>query len=426
MKILIEATLNYRNMGDLAMLQVCLRRLRSIWPDARFVTFTFDEERLANVCPGAIGIPAEARNLWFARYRNFGSLSKIIPARYQTLAALWRALVDKSDKVSSDFISTLRDIDLFVISGMGSFHDAGGQPAMNMLETIALMKLLGIPSIAFSQGIGPIDRSSTVWPAARRCLPCLDLIALREGRTGPALLQQLGVPLDRIKITGDDAIVSAYRESGPSLSNLLGVNLRVAFYSAITEDQAHRLSKMISRLATTLGAALTALPCSHVPGESDLQTFTRIFPGLQTRALSSGFQMTPEWIIEETGRCRVVIAGSYHTAVFALSQGIPTICLALSQYYQDKFLGLAAQFGPGCHVVRLDKGYEAALVQAATQMWRTSDSHRKSLLSAARAQIKAAERTWNQASALICYRRRGKLRAGSQIRDGPGRSYPES
>ena len=51
-------------------------------------------------------------------------------------------------------------------------------------------------------------------------------------------------------------------------------------------------------------------------------------------------------LIEQISRCRLVIVGSYHAAVFALAQGVSAIGLAGNAYYLQKFEGLAAnQFG---------------------------------------------------------------------------------
>ncbi len=42
MQILIESPPHYFNMGDVAMLQVCMRRLRALWPAARWMVMTSD------------------------------------------------------------------------------------------------------------------------------------------------------------------------------------------------------------------------------------------------------------------------------------------------------------------------------------------------------------------------------------------------
>ena len=54
---------------------------------------------------------------------------------------------------------------------------------------------------------------------------------------------------------------------------------------------------------------------------------------------------TPLEIIQKVGQCHLVVTGAFHTAVFALAQGIPAVCLAKSRHYMNKFLGLADQLG---------------------------------------------------------------------------------
>ena len=63
---------------------------------------------------------------------------------------------------------------------------------------------------------------------------------------------------------------------------------------------------------------------------------------------------SPWALARQVGRCRIVVSGAYHVAVFALAQGIPVVGLSSSRYYDDKFEGLAAMFGTGLELVRLD------------------------------------------------------------------------
>ena len=60
-------------------------------------------------------------------------------------------------------------------------------------------------------------------------------------------------------------------------------------------------------------------------------------------------------VIKQTARCRVVVTGAYHAAVFALAQGIPVVCLSNSPYYLAKFQGLEDLFGSGCTIVTLER-----------------------------------------------------------------------
>jgi colanic acid/amylovoran biosynthesis protein len=97
---------------------------------------------------------------------------------------------------------------------------------------------------------------------------------------------------------------------------------------------------------------------------------------------------TPSDVIQQVGRCRLVIAGSYHAGVFALAQGIPVVGLVNSPYYADKFLGLANMFGTGCEIVRVgEPGFSEALAGAIDRGWACAHHSRARLLAAAAEQV---------------------------------------
>lgn len=418
MQILIESTPNYLNMGDLAMLQVCLRRLRALWPDARLLALTADPEALRRNCPGVDPVFVDARDLWFRSVPFLKSgLETRLRQRFPWL--LGQALLYQSKDnperraVLREFLHAVRRTDLFVISGMGSFTSDFGPDIVNMLEMIALMKSLRVLTVAFSQGIGPMDRNSDTWATAQRTLARLDFVALREGRLGPEILRELGVPEDCLAVTGDDAVELAYHAGVRPASNCIGVNLRVSGYSGVAPGDEARLAAVLHRLSANLGAVVLPVPISHVPEESDLASFVRMFPEYPAEALST-VQLTPEWTIGQIARCRIVITGAYHAAVFALSQGIPAVCVAKSEYYRTKFLGLAAQFGSGCRVIPLEPGMESVIAGAVTELWQTGESYRPALLEAARDQIEASKAAWAELRWRVPSRRHTLFRPGAE------------
>ena len=75
-----------------------------------------------------------------------------------------------------------------------------------------------------------------------------------------------------------------------------------------------------------------------------------------------------------------------------MAQGIPVICLAKSEYYKDKFLGLAEQFGDGCKVILLDDAdFRNKMAQAIENAWSSAERVRPVLLDAARRQIETGK-----------------------------------
>ena len=181
----------------------------------------------------------------------------------------------------------------------------------------------------------------------------VDLIALREERAARPLLHRLGVDPRRIVTTGDDAIELASGCAPAGLGRDLGVNLRISDYAAITDDVAARLATTLRDAARALGAELRTVAISAVPGEEDRRSVQRLLGDIVGEDADAPVGTSIDGAIESIARCRLVVTGSYHAALFALSMGVPAIGLAASRYYEDKFLGLAEQFGPGCDVVLL-------------------------------------------------------------------------
>jgi polysaccharide pyruvyl transferase WcaK-like protein len=118
----------------------------------------------------------------------------------------------------------------------------------------------------------------------------------------------------------------------------------------------------------------------------------------------------PADIARRVSRCRVLVTGAYHLAVFALSQGIPVVALTSTAYYDDKFLGLGAMFGQGLTLVRLDDpGLEQTLAVAIEQAWRTAPDVREPLRARARQQVDASRAGFDRVAGLT------QLRAAAPV-----------
>ena len=69
MRVIVATGLNtggaeYKNMGDIAMLQVAVVRLASLWPNARIEVLTESASDLARYCPGAKPLPRAGCSCW--------------------------------------------------------------------------------------------------------------------------------------------------------------------------------------------------------------------------------------------------------------------------------------------------------------------------------------------------------------------------
>ncbi|MBM7806969.1 colanic acid/amylovoran biosynthesis protein [Geodermatophilus bullaregiensis] len=371
MRILVEQSgYDLLNVGDIAMLQSCVRQLRRQWPDAEIEVVCNAADSLQRFCPGTFPVLTQfvsrplirpLRRRWvLAAEHGYKSAAPLMPIRRSKSHARpgrrsLRAAISRAD--------------LVVAAGGGYLCDPLWWHGAGVLTTIWRAQRLGCPTAMFGQGIGPL----TIRPLRRLAatvLGNLDVLTLREGPSGLRFLKEEGLlsgeAPDRylisghtgpsrilgggwLAVTGDDTltdVVSENRQAVPEA--LLGVNVRVSGYSEVGQDLLSLIGETVADTARSLGMDLLALPVSQYSQEADLQATVR---ALAVPVSSTGPRLTaepissPEGLMRAAGRCRSVITGSYHAAVFALAQGVPVIGLSASGYYDQKFTGLRALYG---------------------------------------------------------------------------------
>lgn len=408
MRILVDpSSYDYRNAGDLAMLLVAADRIGKVCPGASLRVITLDPGSLARLLPQAVPVPAESRFEWYSR-SMVGGHSKRLPiwlrGPLKTLEdRLWAARPDlcsrairlrlpRKSQPRTDpcaFVDEIRSSDLVLVSGMGALNDPFRAHALALLDVMALAHRRGIPVALFGQGIGPItDRE--LFRRAREVLPRVRFIGLREGRTAVPLLASLGVSPSRMEVTGDDALELVYVRRPAALGSAIGVNIRLALYAGTGQEALVPVRAALERVAPDLGAPLIPLPISSHEADSGVRSLRELASGMSARWIGE-FQLDDPpglQVIPQTGRCRVVVTGSYHAAVFALGQGIPAVCMEHSPYYSQKFRGLQAQFGAGVETVPMaEPDFGLRLERAIRFAWDSAERLRVSLLDATAAQI---------------------------------------
>jgi polysaccharide pyruvyl transferase WcaK-like protein len=417
-RILVEPSdYTFHNLGDIAMLETAIDRLASLWPSVGILVLT-DDPRGLRRHRGTTGVvqPLDRaiKDDWLAHdaRREAPVARDRIAGRALTsgrgLSYRWPILGRRfRHPLGRSFGEQVAAADLILVSGMGGITDWFEEYSLDLLETVALAQWYGRPTALMGQGIGPIDRPRLL-ARCREVLAQVDLIALREGRTATPLLASLGVPEDRVMITGDDAVEAAFARRPPSLGPHLGLNVRVGWYSGVDDGLVERLGTIISASVLRLAARVVSVPVSRTPGEEDDVTFRRLLGGDRGDHHRDDDVSTPAGLIARIGTCRVVVTGSYHAGVFALAQGIPSICLVGSSYYDAKFEGLAELFGKGAVVVRIDDRLETELPRQLERLWLAAERLRPGLLGAAKAQIRAGHTAYERLVTLVERGARGR------------------
>jgi len=412
MRILVDSgCYDLCNMGDVAMLQVAVERLHKLWPMALIEVITNKPTILSQLCPKTYAIRGDGRHIWFYDRNILGKVYKMLPGKIEEpikkleqlsrrfYPSLYSGLVQfklkirrKNTEAIQEFLDAFMNTDLLVISGAGDINDHFANFAMTVLELLEIANRQGIPTAMLSQGIGPIE-NTRLFKKAKAVLPKVNLIAIRERETSFDLLKSLGVAEDNILFTGDDAIEPAYNSRPAKAGKYIGVNLRISSYSQATDKHIETIGNVIQNCGIKYSCPIMPIPISFYENESD----SRIIQRITGNYFSQHNINRPEEIINKVSNCKIVITGSYHSAVFALSQGIPAITLYKTAYYKNKFAGLAKQFGCGCELISMDDNHFARKLKESIDFaWQTSDILRPRLLEAAENQIEAAQSAYQQ------------------------------
>jgi colanic acid/amylovoran biosynthesis protein len=428
MKILIEnSSYHHQNMGDAAMLQVAVTRLRKLWPDAKIYVLTDEPDLLTRYCPGVRPVGVEGHRIWFKRMlfrplyrfapdkfsRYLSWLDKKVQDSWPAASYAWFQVQRKFQNNDSNegvtaYLKAIFGADFVMATGGGYINDVFPYHMNLILDTLKIAIQFNKPTFMFGQGIGPLQNPK-LRTIAEAYLPLVDLISLRESRIGRSCLDSLGVPLTRVITTGDDAIELAYKSRPTKLGTGIGVNLRLAKYSEVNSS----MSSMLEVIRVTLleaarryGIQLIPLPIAFHSLDSDVKAIRNLLAGYDYTSDKWQSGRDPLFIIQQTSYCRLVVTGSYHAAVFALAQGIPVVALANSTYYAYKFLGLADQFGVGCHVLLLDdKQFREKFMIEIDKAWQSAEQVRPQLLRAAVKQIEMGYSAYQRLYELVTHRR---------------------
>ncbi|MBO8142322.1 MAG: polysaccharide pyruvyl transferase CsaB [Firmicutes bacterium] len=334
MKVVIAGYYGFGNAGDEAVLAAMVADLRRECPSVRPVVLSADPRRTAR----ALQVEAVPR---------------------LSLAAFRRAL-----KGAALFISgggtLLQDA-----TGWGSVPYYGGQ----MLAA----RRLGVPVLAYAQGIGPL-RQSWSRRLAARALAGAAMVTVRDAAS-LALARELGVHPSRLHLTADPVFSLAFHSTGrgdpsPGVHRfldglppgpLVGVALRPhpgarrpgpwagrgLSPPAVLEATALRVAEALRPLLASWGARVLPLP---LHGPVDGPVLARLAGSLGRRAVPWPDGLPPQdlspadWLALFS-RLDLCVTMRLHGLIFAACAGVPFVALGIDPKLEAHVaeLGLAPQ-----------------------------------------------------------------------------------
>ena len=411
----------FGNMGDVAMVQSCLSRLKKLWPSAALTVLSDAPQDLIRFCPGAAPLSTVGRNLLYGENLLLGRFERYLPGWLKYLAIRikkkgvycptilkWCLVARLSVRRRRDemgaiiaFLKAFAGTDLLVVSGAGGFYYNCPDWNAETLDTIEAAVARDIPVIMFGQHFGPLV-DPAILSRAKRVLPKVDLIALRGNPGALALLETLGVHPSRIIVTGDEAIETAYqaRPGNPGLH--LGVNIRFGGSAETNLSEIAKLKPIVQQFASSHNIRLIPVPIAVDSWTCDPKPIATIMRDLDDQSDGGACLGSPLEIINQVGRCRVLVTCAYHAAVFALAQGIPAIALVKSRYYAEKFAGLKDMFGIGIEIVYFDcLDTPVGLREIIEGVWQSAPEMRIPLQDAAVRQIRLIREAYARAKSIM-------------------------
>lgn len=417
-----SSIISFGNMGDVSMLQAGTARLWKLWPDAVVNVLTEWPEKLLQFCPGAVPLSTIGRDLWIGENLLLGRFAKFVPGRFRNCvldlkrsAALrypsafrWclnTGLVMRqrpaAKKAVSEFSEALAATDAVVTCGAGGFFDSCREWNMMTLDVAEAAVQRRIPVALFGQHFGPLS-DGEVLSRARRILPSVDIITLRGHSKAQSLLESLGVHPSRIRITGDEAIELAHSLRPAGLGGGLGINFRLRTSAETGDADISMVRPVLQKFAREHRAPMIPAPIAVDSSTSDYSAIRLLLQGYDDDSDGGAGLGSPQDVIRQIGRCRVLVTCAYHAAVFALAQGIPVVALTKSSYFNEKFIGLKERFGQGCEIVSLERqDAPDALRDKLEGCWEGAHDMHLLLLESATRQIESGWTAYNQLKRLV-------------------------
>ncbi len=391
MRILVENSgYHLRNLGDVAMLQGAVSRIKSLMADAQLQIVCSDPERLQRLIPGTEPVSnhltqrALVERMSHVPYRLLPRFlrSRIRERdRYLRVAhpqRLASRLCRSPHPDSAHWLDLLKGADAVIATGGGFLTDSFEEHALSVLTSLSLAQYLHKPTALLGQGLGPIEHAA-LRKAVTRILGKADLLTLREAVLGPTLLQQMDLQSHPgVCVAGDDALEIIPVRMAPQKGLRMGITVRLSSYAGVNDSALEMLSTELQNLRVESAGNFEFCPLPidllH-PGSNDE---TAAYSLLKALPITSDYQTPsdPSDVVDLAFTCSVTLSGSYHSALFSIAQGVPVIAVQGSAYYAGKFAGLEAMFPGSIQVFNVNQAQPGDLQRCLDQVLAIPDSVR--------------------------------------------------
>jgi polysaccharide pyruvyl transferase WcaK-like protein len=372
LKVLVVTSGGVRNYGDDAILLSTLQRLRRIRPNC-----------LASVVSDGPSCPPLGRlGVWAGTCEEFGS--GLNPDDVRRGCRDDGALAEELSrwlKFGSHTRTDLKSFDLVLVAGGGNLNIHWPDLIARRAAFAAAANAAGVPYILTGQGVGPV--SADIVPMLSFLVGGASAVATRDPLS-LRLLRRIVPHGPPIAMVGDDAL--GLRIDGPLVARgqlaeigvpldrpLLGFQARETSYVGFSRDELKDTARQVDDFAAENGYVVVAVPINMQSHSPEVELLADLAFGSRRRASwhvvnHAGDVAATAGVIKV---CSAVLTHSYHAAIFALENRIPTLLFARTEYYHLKGEALRTAFGIPVSLIALPHMADGAI---ALQLEKISQS----------------------------------------------------
>jgi colanic acid/amylovoran biosynthesis protein len=345
---ILVANQHGENRGDEAAMRGMLSSIAARVPDARFTVLTQLADR-------DLVIDVPERVEFLPMFRSAFDVASL--AVFSMLLALRIRARFLLTRTARDVIDRYESVDL-VISAPGGpyFGDLYSRHELFHWLFVWLAPRHGLPVVLYAPSVGPF-RHKLLNRVRRRLFPrFVRPLCVREPVSADSLRALLGESVE-IEITADAALqqrvepqraqtVAGHTTEGRVLVAVSAIDFaypRSPDPARQREQYDATLRAALEHLHETCGAQLLLFPQLYGTVHSDVPYLERLASSLPQEVAWEIVDPTFDSDAQRAllGGCDLCIASRYHPQVFAISAGVPGVCI----YYEHKALGVMRQVG---------------------------------------------------------------------------------
>lgn len=362
MKILIDHGSSY-NLGDTAMLEAVVLRLNQIFPQSEL--FVIDRPNLKtmiwdlpNVYKQSVYIVriitanAIEKLPYFCRYSTFwrkliSNLILISLGNFMRAGSLVISSSTKNNAGVKNLKSFCDPFDALCIVGGGNLNDTFHSTLFHKSCLIHAFVEQKKPVILTGQQIGPFN-SRLSMDGLFSALRKVNFLGLRDSGDSLFFCKKANLDTDRFKVMGDDSLgicasdkldlSELLRNYNLTPKKFLAVNVRISTYTKEIPNYLKQIALLIDKLASQLKMPVLVVPISLNSTSSDITAGKELKKLMNYRQVNilEYQNATPLLTKGILSKAFGALGVSYHFCTFALSEGIPTVCLYEGEYYGQK------------------------------------------------------------------------------------------